>query len=65
VLDAIEEVPAVYIEVAEYRVYCARCCNGRTQIRPGAASSFDRVPCERCRPEAHRLAIKSTASLPG
>lgn len=56
-----EEKTAVKVEVAELELYCARCCNGRTIIRPGGSSYADRVPCENCRPRAHRRAMSAGA----
>jgi len=55
--SVIEESPTVKAEVDRYAVYCPRCCNGRSQIRPGANNHSDRVPCHLCRPAAHKRAV--------
>ncbi len=59
--SVIEESPTVKAELGRYAVYCPRCSNGRSQIRPGAKNNFDRVPCHLCRPAAHKRALASAS----
>jgi len=57
----LEEESTIVVEIPSLQVHCPRCCNGRTQVRPGAKSYSDRVPCHLCRPAAHAAAVAVAA----